>query len=557
MAGNRNRNIILDDKARAGIAKGIDIVAKTIGRTIGPRGKAIIIDNEQNPPSIVNDGAAIARKMYFDDPLLNIGALMIREAADKTAETGDGTSSTVVFSNSLIQNGLKLMAHGEDSVTLKEGMLEAVDFVSKSIQKRSKLISSLEDIRNIAYISGNNDKEIADLITNAFDCVGNDGHITFELSPESKSRVEIIDGMHIGIGWKSQYFMTDTEQARAVLENPKIFIINKMVDINFLFDCNLVKELAEKSIPFLVMFDQLSADTLVGLVQSKVKNGIKCVAVQLPGYGDRRKKLVEDIAVATGATVIDLENDISFKDITIDMLGSAREVIINQHDTTIKNPGGKISDIEARKELLKKQISDIQSKNPVGSTYEIAKIKERISILSCGLAVIYVGGKTKLESNERKLRVEDSLFAVRAALRNGIVAGGGSTFLRVQRELRANPPAIINKTGFDLVLSSLDIIARIVISNAGDSADVRIAKIMEMSEPYGYNAKTKVITNLLDEGVVDPTDVLLAVLNNAVSVASLLLNSDGVMVSLREYMPKLSDVPALQAAAERVLTGSD
>jgi len=541
MAG-RNRIVVSKDVAREEIAKGIHLVAEVIGSTIGPKGRNVIIDTENGIPIVSNDGVTIARKLNFSSPMLNLGAGLARQASERSDEVGDGTSSTVVLTDTFIKEGLKQIAQDEHPQTIKEGMEEALEVVVDKIKNRSTPIKELEDIRKIAYIASNNDDNVADLITEAFDAVGVNGHITFEVTPENESRIETIEGIHLPeVGWKSPYFMNDEILERCVLDNPKIFILNKHIEFDFITGAGkLLETLSKETKSFLLFVDTISSDALTTFVINAKKKKLLCVVVQCPGFGPRRTKLLEDLSAATGATIIDDDNPIPFEKNTMEQLGDAKSVIVTENDLTIKNPGGSPEALQGRIETLNKQIKTLNSKQ--GNNYEIEKIKERISLLSSGVATVYVGGKTKIEAAERRLRVEDSLYAVKAALSHGVVVGGGLTLLRIQRELQIDPPEFFGKIGAKIVIDGLDKITRKIIENADTpSTDMLMSQILEMGPEYqdqGYNGKLGVIMNLREAGVLDATEVLIGVIKNAVSIATILLTTDAVLILEPENLDK-------------------
>lgn len=511
--------------ARDRLKKGVDALADAVKVTLGPKGRNVVIDKKFGAPHITKDGVSVAKEIELKDAIENMGAQMVKEVASKTADiAGDGTTTATVLAQSIIKAGLKNVAAGANPMDLKRGIDKAVEAVVAELKKTSKEVGSDNDkIKQVATISANNDETIGSLIAEAMKVVGNDGVITVEEAKGTETEVKTVEGMQFDRGYLSPYFVTDTEKMITDLENPQILIYDKK--ISAMKDLLPVLEpVAQSGKPLLIIAEDIDGEALATLVVNKIRGSLKIAAVKAPGFGDRRKAMLEDIAILTGGQVISEERGFKLENATPDMLGTAEKIEINKDNTTIVNGAGKKADIDARVNQIKAQIENTTS------DYDKEKLQERLAKLAGGVAVLYVGAATEVEMKEKKDRVDDALAATRAAVEEGIVPGGGVALLRTVASLsKVKGENDDETTGISIVQRSLEEPLRQIIANAGGEGAVVVNKVMEGKNDFGYNARTEKFEDLYKAGVIDPTKVTRIAIENAASIASMLLTTECVI----------------------------
>lgn len=518
------KNIIFDTTARQKLKRGVDKLADAVKVTLGPKGRNVILDKKFGAPTITKDGVSVAKEIELKDPIENMGAQLVKEVASKTADdAGDGTTTATVLTQAIFAQGLKNVAAGANPMDLKRGIDKAVLAVVENLRSQSKTISSSNEISQVATISANNDFEIGKMIANAMDKVGKDGVITVEEAKGTETEVKTVEGMQFDRGYLSPYFVTNTEKMEAELENPYILIYDKKI--------SAMKELlpvletvVQTGKPLLIISEDVDGEALATLVVNKIRGALKIAAVKAPGFGDRRKAMLEDIAILTGGTVISEERGFKLENATLEFLGTAEKINIDKDNTTIVNGAGKKEDIQARVAQLKSQVENTTS------DYDKEKLQERLAKLSGGVAILYIGAATEVEMKEKKDRVDDALHATRAAVQEGVVAGGGVAFLRAIEALdnvvTDNPD---QATGVNIIKVALEAPLRIIVQNSGSEGSVIIQKVREGKADYGYNARENKFENMFEAGVIDPTKVTRLALENAASIAGLLLTTECVV----------------------------
>jgi chaperonin GroEL len=530
------KTITFDSEARDNLKAGVDALANAVKVTLGPKGRNVIIDKKFGAPSITKDGVTVAKEIELSDPIENMGAQMLKEVASKTADlAGDGTTTATVLAQAIVNAGLKNVAAGANPMDLKRGIDKAVEKVVQNLKSTSKEVGSDGDkIKQIATISANNDNTIGELIAEAMKVVGNDGVITVEEAKGTETHVDVVEGMQFDRGYISPYFVTDTEKMEAVLEDPFILIHDKKVStMKDLLP--LLEKTAQSGRPLLIIAEDVDGEALATLVVNKIRGSLKIASVKAPGFGDRRKEMLEDIAILTGATVVSEERGYKLENADLSYLGTAKTVTIDKENTTIVSGAGKKEDLKARVNQIKAQIEKTTS------DYDKEKLEERLAKLAGGVAVLYVGAPTEVEMKEKKDRVDDALHATRAAVEEGIVAGGGVAFVRAIDSL--NDLTGINEdenTGITIIRKSLEEPLRQIVANAGEEGAVIIQKVREGKDDYGYNAATEVFENLFKAGVIDPTKVSRVALENAASIGGMLLTTECVLADEKE-----EDAPAM------------
>ena len=527
-------------EARAALKRGVDQMADAVKVTLGPKGRNVVIDKRFGSPTITKDGVTVAKEIDLNDPVENMGAQMVREVATKTSDVaGDGTTTATVLAQAIVREGLKMVAAGSNPMDLKRGVDIAVTKVVEGLKEMSKPVdkTSKKEISQVGAISANNDPIIGELIADAMMKVGTDGVITVEEAKGIETTIEVVEGMQFDRGYLSPYFVTNADAMEVVLEDPVILIhdkkISSMKDL-----LPILEKAAQTGSPILVIAEDLEGEALATLVVNKLRGTLKVAAVKAPGYGDRRKAMLEDVAVLTSGTVISEEQGYKLENATLEYLGKAKKVTIDKDNTTIVEGAGKKEDIKKRINEIKAQIEKTTS------DYDKEKLQERLAKLSGGVAVLKIGAATEVEMKEKKARVEDALHATRAAVEEGIVPGGGVAYLRAASKLNGLKMANEDQlTGVDIVRRALEEPIRIIVANAGQEGSVVVNKVKEGKDDFGYNASTEQYENLVKSGVIDPTKVARTALENAASVASLLLTTEATIVEKPEEKKSTPPMP--------------
>ena len=522
------KQIKYGDEARKLLENGVNVIANTVKITLGPKGRNVVLDKKYGAPLITNDGVTIAKEIELEDPFENMGAQLVKEVSTKTNDVaGDGTTTAMVLAQAIIREGLKNLAAGANPIILKKGISKAVETAVEKIKSISKPVESKLAISQVASISAG-DEKIGELIANAMEIVGKDGVITVEEGKSMTTELTTVDGMQFDRGYASAYMVTNTEKMEAVLDNPYILITDKK--ISALQEILPVIELiAQQGARLLIIAEDVEGDALAALIVNKLKGVLNCVAVKAPGFGDRRKAMLEDIAILTGGTVISSDLGYEFKDVTMDMLGRAAQVKVDKDNTTIIDGRGDSEAIKARVSSIKAQIAETTS------DYDKEKLQERLAKLAGGVAVINVGAATEVEMKEKKLRIEDALAATRAAVEEGIVPGGGVALLSATPELAKLVKSLSGdeKTGAGIVLKAIEEPIRQIAVNAGLDGSVIVNTIKNSKKPnYGYDALKNQYTDMVASGIIDPTKVARSVLQNAASVAATLLTTESIVTDI-------------------------
>ncbi len=527
------KKIQFDIEAREGLKKGVDALANAVKVTLGPKGRNVIIGKSFGGPQVTKDGVTVAKEIELEDSLENMGAQMVKEVASKTNDlAGDGTTTATILAQSIVNEGLKNVTAGANPMDLKRGVDKAVSAVVENLNKSAKTVgNSSEKIQQIASISANNDNVIGDLITEAFEKVGKEGVITVEEAKGTDTYVDVVEGMQFDRGYLSPYFVTNSEKMESDLESPYILLYDKK--ISAMKDLLPVLEpVAQSGKPLLVIAEDVDGEALATLVVNKLRGALKIAAVKAPGFGDRRKAMLEDIAILTGGTVISEERGFNIENTTIDMLGSAERVTIDKDNTTIVNGAGDKKAIEDRVSQIKTQIETTTS------DYDKEKLQERLAKLAGGVAVLYVGAASEVEMKEKKDRVDDALHATRAAVEEGIVAGGGVALIRARNVLdKIKATNDDELTGIQIISRALEAPVRTIVANAGGEGSVVVAKIIEGKDGFGYDAKSEQYVDLFDAGIIDPKKVTRVALENAASVAGMILTTECALVDIKEDTP--------------------
>ena len=529
------KQIHFNTESRENLRKGVDILANAVKVTLGPKGRNVILDKKFGAPTITKDGVTVAKEIELKDPVENMGAQLVKEVASKTADdAGDGTTTATVLAQAIFTNGIKNVAAGANPMDLKRGIDKAVKTVISDLQDQSKEIKDSSEISQVATVSANNDHEIGNMVANAMDKVGRDGVITVEEAKSTKTEVKTVEGMQFDRGYLSPYFVTNSDKMEAELENPYILIYDKK--ISAMKELLPVLELvSQSSKPLLIIAEDIEGEALATIVVNKIRGALKVAAVKAPGFGDRRKAMLEDLAILTGGTVISEERGYKLESATIDYLGTADKVNIDKDNTTIVSGAGKKSDINARVNQIKKQIKNTTSE------YDKEKLQERLAKLSGGVAILYIGAATEVEMKEKKDRVDDALHATRAAVQEGVVAGGGIAFIRAINSLdKLDLDNEDQNTGVIIVKTALESPIRTIVENSGGEGSVVIQKVKESKNDFGYNAATDTYESMFAAGIIDPTKVSRLALENAASIASLLITTECVVVDEPE-----KDAPAM------------
>ncbi|WP_297322641.1 chaperonin GroEL [uncultured Bartonella sp.] len=531
------KEVIFGREARERMLRGVDILANAVKVTLGPKGRNVVIDKSFGAPRITKDGVSVAKEIELEDKFENMGAQMLREVASKTNDVaGDGTTTATVLGQAIVQEGAKAVAAGMNPMDLKRGIDSAVEEVVDNLVKKAKKIKTSAEVAQVGTISANGETEIGKMIAEAMQKVGNEGVITVEEAKTAETELEVVEGMQFDRGYLSPYFVTNTEKMVADLDDPYILIHEKKLS-NLQALLPVLEAVVQSSKPLLIIAEDVEGEALATLVVNKLRGGLKIAAVKAPGFGDRRKAMLEDIAILTSGQVISDDLGIKLENVTLDMLGRAKKVTITKENTTIVDGAGKKPEINARVNQIKAQIEETTS------DYDREKLQERLAKLAGGVAVIRVGGATEVEVKEKKDRVDDALNATRAAVEEGIVAGGGTALLRAAADISVKGANPDQEAGINIVRRALQAPARQIATNAGDEASIVVGKILEnKKETFGYNTANGEYGDLIDLGIVDPVKVVRSALQNAASIAGLLITTEAMIAELPK---KESPMPAM------------
>ncbi|MEP7263502.1 MAG: chaperonin GroEL [Bacteroidota bacterium] len=527
------KDITFNTDARDSLKRGVDALANAVKVTLGPKGRNVIIDKKYGAPSITKDGVTVAKEIELSHPIENMGAQMLKEVASKTADVaGDGTTTATVLAQAIVTAGLKNVAAGANPMDLKRGIDKAVQTVVESLKKMSKTVGDDNKmIQQVASISANNDMEIGKLIADAMAQVKKEGVITVEEAKGTETSVTIVEGMQFDRGYISPYFVTNADKMESVLENPYIMLYEKKIS-NMKELLPGLEKVVQTGRPLLIIAEDVDGEALATLVVNKLRGSLKIAAVKAPGFGDRRKAMMEDIAILTGGTVISEEQGRKLEDITLEDMGKAEKISIDKDNTTIVNGSGKKADITGRVSQIKAQI------DASTSDYDKEKLQERLAKLAGGVAVLYIGAATEVEMKEKKDRVDDALHATRAAVEEGIVPGGGVAYIRTITSLEKLKGTNEDETtGIAIVKRALEEPLRQIVINSGIEGSIVVQKVKEGKDDFGYNARTDVYENMLAAGVIDPTKVTRVALENAASIAGMLLTTECVLSDIKEDKP--------------------
>ncbi|MEL0457309.1 chaperonin GroEL [Flavobacteriaceae bacterium SZ-1-7] len=529
------KDIKFDIEARDGLKRGVDALANAVKVTLGPKGRNVIISKSFGAPQVTKDGVSVAKEIELEDAHENMGAQMVKEVASKTNDlAGDGTTTATVLAQAIVKEGLKNVASGANPMDLKRGIDKAVEAITKDLEKQAKQVgNSSEKIKQVAAISANNDDTIGELIAKAFTKVGKEGVITVEEAKGLDTYVDVVEGMQFDRGYLSPYFVTDSDKMIADLENPYILLFDKKIS-NLQEILPILEPVAQSGRPLLIVAEDVDGQALATLVVNKLRGGLKIAAVKAPGFGDRRKAMLEDIAILTGGTVISEERGFTLENADLSMLGTAETVTVDKDNTTIVNGSGKASDIKARVNQIKAQIETTTS------DYDKEKLQERLAKLAGGVAVLYVGAASEVEMKEKKDRVDDALHATRAAVEEGIVAGGGVALVRAKAVLeKLTTDTLDETTGVQIVNKAIEAPLRTIVENAGGEGSVVINKVLEGKKDFGYDAKSEQYVDMLKAGIIDPKKVTRIALENAASVAGMILTTECALIDIKEDAPAM------------------
>ncbi|KQT16466.1 MULTISPECIES: chaperonin GroEL [Chryseobacterium] len=529
------KEIKFDIESRDALKRGVDALANAVKVTLGPKGRNVVIEKSFGAPHVTKDGVSVAKEIELEDRVENMGAQMVKEVASKTNDiAGDGTTTATVLAQAIVREGLKNVAAGANPMDLKRGIDKAVTAVVANLKEQSKQVGdSTEMVKQVASVSANNDETIGSLIAEAFGKVGKEGVITVEEAKGIDTTVDVVEGMQFDRGYQSPYFVTNPEKMTVELENPYILLVEKKIS-SMKELLPVLEPIAQSGKSLLIISEEVEGEALATLVVNKLRGSLKIAAVKAPGFGDRRKAMLEDIAILTGGQVISEEQGFTMENVSLDMLGTAEKVSIDKDNTTIVNGGGEESKIKGRVNQIKAQMETTTS------DYDREKLQERLAKLAGGVAVLYVGAASEVEMKEKKDRVDDALNATRAAVEEGIVAGGGVAFVRAISAL-ANLEGINadETTGIKIVKRAIEEPLRQIVANAGGEGSVIVAKVAEGSGDFGYNAKTDEYVNMLEAGIIDPTKVTRVALENAASVSGMLLTTECVITEIKSAEPAM------------------
>ena len=535
------KDIKFDSDARDGLKRGVDALANAVKVTLGPKGRNVIISKSFGSPTVTKDGVSVAKEVELEDELENMGAQMVKEVASKTNDlAGDGTTTATVLAQAIVKEGIKNVAAGANPMDLKRGIDKAVLAIVADLEKQAQKVgNSSEKIKQVAAISANNDNTIGDLIATAFEKVGKEGVITVEEAKGMETYVDVVEGMQFDRGYLSPYFVTDADKMIADLENPYILLFDKKIsNLNEILP--ILEPVAQSSRPLLIIAEDVDGQALATLVVNKLRGGLKIAAVKAPGFGDRRKAMLEDIAILTGGTVISEERGFSLENATLDLLGTAETITIDKDNSTIVNGNGDAEAIKARVNQIKAQIETTTS------DYDKEKLQERLAKLAGGVAVLYVGAASEVEMKEKKDRVDDALHATRAAVEEGIVAGGGVALVRTKKTLEKIVTDNLDETtGVQIVNKAIEAPLRTIVENAGGEGSVVINKVLEGNKNFGYDAKSETYVDMLEAGIIDPKKVTRVALENAASVSGMILTTECALIDIKEEAPAGAGMPPM------------
>ena len=527
------KDIKFDIEARDGLKRGVDALANSVKVTLGPKGRNVIISKSFGGPQVTKDGVTVAKEIELENELENMGAQMVKEVASKTNDlAGDGTTTATVLAQAIVKEGLKNVASGANPMDLKRGIDKAVSCITEELNKQSKQVgNSSEKIKQVASISANNDSTVGNLIATAFEKVGKEGVITVEEAKGTDTYVDVVEGMQFDRGYLSPYFVTNADKMITELENPYILLFDKKIS-NLQEILPILEPVSQSGRSLLIIAEDVEGQALATLVVNKLRGGLKIAAVKAPGFGDRRKAMLEDIAILTGGTVVSEERGFSLENADLTMLGTAETITIDKDNTTIVNGAGKASEIKARVNQIKAQIETTTS------DYDKEKLQERLAKLAGGVAVLYVGAASEVEMKEKKDRVDDALHATRAAVEEGIVAGGGVALVRTKEKLaKLKPENTDEKTGIQIVEKAIEAPIITIVENAGGEGSIVISKVLESKDTVGYDAKNEEYVDMLKAGIIDPKKVTRIALENAASVAGMILTTECAVVDIKEESP--------------------
>ncbi|MBN1897202.1 MAG: chaperonin GroEL [Spirochaetes bacterium] len=529
--------IIYSEEARKKLLEGVDKLANAVKVTLGPRGRNVVLDKKFGAPAITNDGVTIAKEIDLEDPFENMGAQLVKEVATKTNEVaGDGTTTATLLAQSILKEGMKNVVAGANPMDLKRGIEKAVDVVVSELKKQSHVTKTKTEIEQVATISSNNDPDIGQYIANAMEKVGPDGVITVEEGKEITTKLDVVEGMQFDRGYISPYMITDPESMIAEVENPYILITDKKISV--MKDLlPLLEKIAQMGRPLVIIAEDIEGEALATLVVNKLRGTLVSVAVKAPGFGDRRKAMLEDIAIITGGQVISEDIGLKLENVKIEMMGQAKKVKVDKENTTIVEGAGKSKDIQGRISQIKKQIDETDS------DYDKEKLQERLAKLSGGVAVIKVGAATEIEMKEKKARVEDALNATKSAHEEGVVPGGGVALLRASKSISNLKLKGDQLTGAQIVLKSLEEPAKMIANNAGFDGSVIINKLKEEKANTGFNAANGQWVDMFEAGIIDPTKVVRSAIQNAASVAALLITTETLVTDKPEEKKEMPAMP--------------
>ena len=533
------KQIKFDLEARDGLKKGVDQLANAVKVTLGPKGRNVVIDKKFGNPTITKDGVSVAKEIELSDPIENMGAQIVKEVASKTADqAGDGTTTATVLAQAIVTAGLKNVAAGANPMDLKRGMDKAVAVVVKSLEEQSQMVGTdYQKIHQVASISANNDDVIGKLIADAMSKVGKEGVITVEEAKGTETEVKTVEGMQFDRGYLSPYFVTDTDKMTVEMDNPYILIYDKKIS-SMKELLPVLEKVVQTSKPLLIVSEDLDGEALATLVVNKIRGGLKVAAVKAPGFGDRRKAMLEDISVLTGGKFISEDLGMKLDTTELSDLGRCERVIVDKDNTTVINGMGSSDSIQARVKQIKSQIESVTS------DYDREKLQERLAKLAGGVAVIYIGAATEIEMKEKKDRVDDALHATRAAVEEGIIAGGGVAYIRATSKLEGMKGSNDDETtGISIIRKAIEEPLRQIVNNCGGDASVVVNKVKEGKDDFGYNARTETYEPLITAGVIDPTKVSRVALQNAASAASMILTTECALINEKEENSNNSTPP--------------
>lgn len=532
------KQLLFDEEARRSLMRGVDALANAVKVTLGPRGRNVVIDKKFGPPTIINDGVTIAKEIELEDPFENMGAQIVKEVATKTNDVaGDGTTTATVLAQAMVKEGLKNVTSGANPMLIKRGIEKAVNEIVAHIKSEAKQIKGKEEIAQVATISANNDKEIGELISDAMEKVGKEGVITVEEAKSLETNLSLVEGMQFDRGYISPYFVTNADSMTAELEDALVLLYEKKIS-NMKELLPVLEKIAQTGKPFIIIAEDIESEALATLVLNKMRGVLNVCAVKAPGFGDRRKAMLEDIAILTGGQVISEDLGMKLENATLEQLGKAKKITVDKENTTIVEGGGKKGEVQARVSVIKKQIEETDS------DYDREKLQERLAKLSGGVAVINIGAATEVEMKEKKARVEDALSATRAAVEEGVIPGGGITYLHAQAKLDSiKLENADEQVGVNIVKRAIEEPIRMIAANAGLDGSVVAIEAKKQKGNMGFNALTNEWVDMLKTGIIDPAKVSRSALQNAASIASQVLTAEVIITDIPEPEKPMPPMP--------------